>query len=125
MISLLFLILSLFIVGCSSEQTHNEFLTKAEQIVFEQPDSVVRMLAPRWYDTKMTEADRALYGLLYTEALHRSGLLTGSDSLILVSRKYYEDRGDKEHLSRALLHHAIILYKQKQTHEAILTMKRA
>ena len=125
MISLLFLILSLFIVGCSSEQTHNDFLTKAEQIVFEQPDSVVRMLAPRWYDTKMTEADRALYGLLYTEALHRSGLLTGSDSLILASRKYYEDRGDKEHLSRALLHHAIILYKQKQTHEAILTMKRA
>ena len=125
MISLSFLILSLFIVGCSSEQTHNEFLEKAEQIVFEQPDSVVRMLAPRLYDTKMNEADQALYGLLYTEALHRSGLLTEADSLIIFSRKYYKERDDQEHLSRALLHHAIILYKQKQTHEAVLTMKQA
>ena len=123
--SLTFLILSLFIVGCSSEQSHNEFLSKAEQIVFDQPDSVVRMLAPRWYDTKMNEDDQALYGLLYTEALHRSGLYTEADSLILFSRKYYKEKGDQEHLSRALLHHAIILYKQKQTHEAVLTMKQA
>ena len=123
--SLSFLILSLLIVGCSSEQSHNEFLAEAEQIVFDKPDSVVRMLAPRWYDTKMNEADQALYGLLYTEALHRSGLYTEADSLILFSRKYYKERGDQEHLSRALLHHAIILYKQKQTHEAVLTMKQA
>ena len=125
MISLAFLILSLFVVGCSSEQPHNEFLTKAEEMVFEKPDSVVRLLAPRWYDTQMNEADRALYGLLYTEALHRSGLLTEADSLILFSRKYYKERGDEEHLSRALLHHAIILYKQKLVHEAVLTMKEA
>lgn len=119
------IILSLFMVGCSSEQPHNEFLSEAEQMVFEQPDSVLRMLAPRWYDTKMNEADQALYGLLYTEALHRSGLLTEADSLIVFSRKYYEEKGDREHLSMALLHHAIILYKQKQTHEAVLTMKQA
>ena len=123
--SLSFLILSILIVGCSSEQSHNEFLTEAEQMVFERPDSVVRLLAPRWYDTKMNEADQALYGLLYTEALHRSGLYTEADSLILFSRKYYKDKDDQEHLSRALLHHAIILYKQKQTHEAVLTMKQA
>ena len=66
--SLSYLILSLLIVGCSFEQSHNEFLSEVEQIVFERPDSVVRMLAPRWYDTKMNEADQALYGLLYTEA---------------------------------------------------------
>ena len=36
MISLAFLILSLFVVGCSSEQPHNEFLTKAEEMVFEK-----------------------------------------------------------------------------------------
>jgi hypothetical protein len=89
MISLSFLILCLLIVGCSTEQPHSEFLSRAEQSVFEHPDSVVRMLAPRWYDTKMNEADRALYGLLYTEALHRSGLFTEADSLILFSRQYY------------------------------------
>lgn len=125
MISLSFLILCLLIVGCSTKQPHSEFLSRAEQSVFEHPDSVVRMLAPRWYDTKMNEADRALYGLLYTEALHRSGLFTEADSLILFSRQYYKEKGDDEHLSRALLHHAIILYKQKQTHEAVLTMKQA
>ncbi|MBR1557271.1 MAG: hypothetical protein IJ647_05875 [Prevotella sp.] len=123
--SLLFLIISLFIVGCSHEQSHNEMLTKAERIIYTQPDSVVSMLAPCYSDTTMNDADRALYGLLYTEALHRSGLLTEADSLILFSRRYYENKGDKDHLSRTLLHHAIILYKQKQIHEAILTMKQA
>ena len=73
----------------------------------------------------MNEADQALYGLLYTEALHRSGLYTEADSLILFSRKYYKEKGDQEHLSRALLHHAIILYKQKLVHEAVLSMKQA
>ena len=125
MTSLSFFIISFFIVGCSHEQSHNEMLTKAEKIVYTQPDSVISMLAPSYSDTTMTKADRALYGLLYTEALHRSGLLTEADSLILLSRKYYEKTGNKEHLSRALLHHAIILHKQKLTHEAILTMKRA
>ena len=46
------IILSLFMVGCSSEQPHNEFLSEAEQMVFEQPDSVLRMLAPRWYEDR-------------------------------------------------------------------------
>ena len=115
----------LVIVGCSDEQTHNELLQEAEQKVYAQPDSVVRMLAPCYNDTSMNMSDRALFGLLYTEALHLSGLYTSSDSLIRASRAYYENHGDDEHLARALLHHAIILYKHHQTNEAVLTMKRA
>lgn len=122
---LFLILLSIFIVGCSQRQSHNELLTKSEQIVFEHPDSVVRMLSPHYNDTTMSETDRALYGLLYTEAIHRSGLSVESDSLIQFSRAYYEQQDDKEHLARTLLHHAIILYKQQQAHEAVLTMKRA
>ena len=114
------------IVGCSHGQSHNELLCRAEQMVFIRPDSVVRMLSPYYNDTTMTAVDRALYGLLYTEALHRSGLSTSSDSLIRASRNYYEQRhGDDEHLSRVLLHHGIVLYRQQQTHDAVLAMKRA
>ena len=96
-----FALYALIIVGCSHEQSHNELLGRAEQIVFTQPDSVVRMLAPYYNDTMMTTADRALFGLLYTEALHRSGLSTSSDSLIRISRKNYEYHGDAEHQARA------------------------
>ncbi len=102
---------ALVIVGCSHEQSHNELLCRSAQIVFTQPDSVVRMLSPYYNDSAMTAADRALYGLLYTEALHRSGLSTASDSLIRASRDFYERQRDDEHLSRALLHHGIILYR--------------
>ena len=116
---------ALVIVGCSQEQPHNELLSRAAQIVFTQPDSAVRMLSPYYNDSAMTAADRALYGLLYTEALHRSGLSTESDSLIRASRDFYERHGDDEHLARALLHHGIILYRQQQVHEAVLSMKRA
>ena len=119
------LILTITVVGCSQEQSHNAVLNKAEELVFQHPDSVIQMLDPLWSDTAMTKADRALYGLLYTEALHRSGLSTGEDSLILASRKYYEATGDDAHLARALLHHGIILYRQRHTNEAIMAMKRA
>ncbi|MCR5577641.1 MAG: hypothetical protein K6F74_00290 [Prevotella sp.] len=122
---LIYLFISLLVVGCSREQTHNALLMQAEQLVFEQPDSVVRMLEPCWEDSTLTEADQALFGLLYTEALHRSGLSTEADSLILRSRRYYEKVNDQPRLARALLHHAIVLYKQQQTHEAVLTMKQA
>lgn len=118
-------IFALVIVGCSQEQSHNELLSSSEQILFTQPDSVVRILSPYYNDSAMTAADRALYGLLYTEALHRSGLSTASDSLIRASRDFYERHGDDEHLARALLHHGIILYRQQQVHEAVLSMKRA
>ena len=123
--NILCLIFLFIIVGCSHEQSHNELLTKADQMVFTQPDSVVRMLAPCWNDTVMSETDRALFGLLYTEAIHRSGLYIGDDSLISASRKYFEQQGDNEHLARALLHHGIVLYHQQKTREAILSMKRA
>ncbi|MBR5727708.1 MAG: hypothetical protein IKX39_03580 [Muribaculaceae bacterium] len=119
------ILLIIIIVGCSHEQSHNELLNQAEQIVFTQPDSVVRMLSPSWNDTTMSEPDRALFGLLYTEAIHRSGLYIGTDSLIAASKKYFERHGDNEHLARALLHHGITLYHQQKTREAILSMKKA
>lgn len=122
---LVYIILSLVVVGCSQEQTHNERLSRAEQMVFEHPDSVIRMLEPCWNDSTLTQADKALFGLLYTEALHRSGLTMESDSLILASRRYFEQTDDQPRLARALLHHAIVLYNQQQTHEAILTMKQS
>jgi len=126
MITIVYLIFSLVIVGCSwCEQPHNSVITKAEQIVVEHPDSVVIMLEPYWADTTLSNPDRALFGLLYTEALHRSGLATESTSLIQFSREYYESNNDKPRLARALLHHAIVLYHKQQTHEAVLTMKRA
>ena len=112
-------------MGCSHEQSHNELLTKAEQIVFTKPDSVVGMLVRCWNDTTMSKADRAFFGLLYTEALHRSGLYIGNDSLIKASKEYFEQHGDDKHLARALLHQGIILYHQQKTREAILSIKQA
>ena len=123
--NILCIIFIIIIVGCSHEQTHNELLTHAEQIVFTQPDTVVGMLSPSWGDTAMSEADRALFGLLYTEAIHRSGLYIGTDSLIKTSKEYFERHGDNKHLAQALLHHGIILYQQQKTREAILSMKQA
>ena len=126
MIIIVYLLFSLFIVGCShQEQPHNNVITQAEQIVVEHPDSVVIMLEPFWADTTLSKPDRALFGLLYTEALHRSGLVTESSSPIQFSRDYYESHNDKPRLARALLHYAIVLYHKQQTHEAVLTMKHA
>ena len=123
--NILYIIILIIIVGCSHEQSHNDLLTEAEQIVFTQPDSVVEMLSPCWNDTAMSKADRALFGLLYTEALHRNGLYIGTDSLIKASKEYFKQHGDDEHLARTMLHHGIILYQQQKIREGILCMKQA
>lgn len=122
---LISIFIALFLGACSQEQPQSAFLLEAEQMISQHPDSVLRMLKPYWNDSTMTETDHALFGLLYTEALHRTGLSTESDSLILASRRFYEQRGDKPRMARALLHHAIVLYHQQHPHEAVLTMKRA
>jgi len=123
--NILLIIIIITIVGCSHEQSHNELLTNAEQIVFTHPDSAVRMLAPSWNDTTMSESDRVLFGLVYTEAIHRSGLYIANDSLIKASMEYFRRNGDDVRLARSLLHYGIILYQQQKTREAVLMMKQA
>ena len=115
----------LVFVACSSEHCRNTRLLQAESICQQYPDSTIRLLDGLDIDSFSVEADRALYGLVFTEAIHRIGLTLLSDTLINLSQQIYEKQGDDERLARACLHHGIVLYGQQRYGEAFRLLKRA
>ena len=119
------LFLSLVVAACSSEQCRHTTLLRAEAGVDEQPDSVILMLHPYAIDSFTIEADRALYGLVFTEAIHHIGLTIATDTLISMSRQFYEQQGDTKRLARCLLHNGIILYDMHRYAEGFQLLKRA
>ena len=121
----LLFILSLVVAACSAERARHATLCQAEQLVDAWPDSVVLLLAPINPDTLSDEADRALYGLLFAEALHGSGSLLADDSLINESRLYYERQGDDRRMARALLQQGIVSYGQQHYQQAVILLKQA
>lgn len=116
---------SLVFAACSSEHCRNARLLHAESLCQQYPDSTIRLLDGLDVDSFSVEADRALYGLVFTEAIHRIGLFLLSDTLISLSQQFYEKQGDDERLARACLHHGIVLYGQKHYGEAFRLLKRA
>ena len=109
-IPLIFLIL----VGCSLMP--NEIKT-AERIMETAPDSALRILQRiHTGNTIMSSADRALYGLLYFEALDKNSKPLQPDSLISFSLNYYQNSGDKQHLTICYFYKARI-YKNAQQYD--------
>lgn len=119
-------LISLILAGCSHEQPCQETLLQAEQVVDENPDSAVQLLAPVNTDSLLTPQDSAIYGLLYTEAIHRRGLTFNTDEMIAYSEDYYRTQGDEPNrLARTLLHHAIVNYGQQKYAEVFARIKEA
>lgn len=123
--TIIILTCSLVIAACSSEHCRNTRLLQAEAFCQHNPDSTIRLLYGLDIDSFSMEADRALYGLVFTEAIHHIGLNLSSDSLVSLSQQYYEQEGDDEHLARAYLHHGIVLYGEQRYGEAFRLLKRA
>lgn len=95
-------------------------------MVDEHPDSTIQLLAPFNTDSLVAAQDSALYGLVFTEAIHRKGLTFNNDSLIARSEHYYRKHGDGDsRLARSLLHHAIVRYSQQYYAEAFALIKEA
>ena len=118
--------ISLFLAGCSHKQPCQDSLLQAERIIDQHPDSAMLLLAPLNTDSLATTQDSALYGLLFTEAIHRKGLTFNNDTLITQSENYYRNVGNNDcRLARSLLHHAIVRYSQQSYAEAFALIKEA
>ena len=96
-----FLFLSLLITGCTNPPFE---LQKAELLIENKPDSalhILRHLSPTKYKS---DENKALYGLLMTEALDRLKLPLLPDSLLDFSMKYYQKYSDPVRLANCYLY---------------------
>ena len=143
------LIIMLMLLGCSREQSGapvsteekhvHEVLMKAEQLAGEHPDSALSMIWRFYVDAMERDAypdniewkhisdegDVALFGLLYTEVIHKKGMSMHQDTLIANSLSYYEQTCEPRRLCKALTHRGISLLDNGRMEQAADVMKRA
>lgn len=139
--SVITLLMILVLSGCSQEHSDNYALllqaeaimdqnpNKAMQLIYsmefvqeEQPQSSVGNMEKTSLELK---GDIALFGLLYTTAIHKIGLEIRNDSLISNSVDYYRQHHDEIRLAKALLHLGITHQSSNRWTQAVACLKQA
>jgi tetratricopeptide (TPR) repeat protein len=114
--------LCFLLVGCSFMP--NE-LKLAERVIETSPDSALHILQRMKSAHLMSDGDRALFGLLYFQALDKNKLPLKPDSLIDFSLKYYSNKGDNPHLASSYFYKARLLKSSQKYDDATLLYLRA
>lgn len=111
--------------SCRQKQTITSLLVEAETLMYEHPDSALRLLEtiqhPEWL-TGQTQAD---YALLLTQARSRNLIPATSDSLIRIAVDYYRNSDQKEQKVKALLHLGDVYLDMGRYAEAALPLMQA
>lgn len=103
----------------------SRLLHSAESLIWENPDSVLKILAQVSSPQKLTGQEQADYALLLTQAQYRSNILAPSDSLINIAVDYYKESRDANRKGAAYLYKGGVLSELKQSEEAIQAYKQA
>ena len=127
--------------GCSHGQPDNHTVVlQAERIIDQDPNKAMQLI----YNMEVAQEDQlgrfvgnmektsleleddiALFGLLYTTAIHKIGLEICNDSLIANSVAYYQKKKDKTHLAKSLLHLGITHQSNNRWTDAVVCLKQA
>jgi len=112
----------LFFFGCSLMP--NEIRT-AEKVMDSNPDSALQILKKMHPSQSLTDADRALYGIVLFQALDKSNKTLQPDSVLNFSIKYYQKSNDKQHLALAYYYKAKLYKKSQRFDDATLLYLKA
>lgn len=120
----LIFVMSFTLLSCRSK-TDLPQLAWGKYYLWNAPDSALRVLSSIVSPEQLSEEDRALYALLMTQAMHRSGQPISSDSLINVAIGYYALHGNNDEKATAYLHKGYILENLNRDKEAMVLFKQA
>ena len=111
--------------GCSpQEQPGHPLLLQAEGWIDQNCDSAYGYIY-NLTDTFSRPADQALYGLLFTEILHKKGIRVGNDSLVRRSEDFFAHNGKGRRWAKAMLHLGITKCYNGETEESVKWLKTA
>jgi tetratricopeptide (TPR) repeat protein len=112
----------LWLAGCSFQPSEMKI---AEQVMETAPDSALHLLQSMHIDHSMSSADRALYGLLYFQALDNNKLPLKPDSLINFSLNYYQKENDIKRLPYCYYYKAVIFKNAQHYDESTIFYLKA
>ncbi|MGM9846635.1 MAG: hypothetical protein ACI31F_01650 [Muribaculaceae bacterium] len=124
-ISTLLSAILLLAASCSSTQVTDERLLAVENIMDARPDSALQLLQNIDKSKLSTDYDKAMFALLYSQALDKNYIDLENDSIISLATKYFEKIEDTYHLSLASFYHGRVLMNAKKYAEAACYMLQA
>ena len=111
-------------VSCGHRPTRDA-LERADALIDEHADSALAVLQTIDTTRLSGRRDRALYGLLMTQALVKLHEPVTSDSLIAPAARYFAAGNDRHHAMRALYYHGVVKYDNEQYPTAMVQFFRA
>lgn len=88
------ILIPLCLAACQSDIAHR--LASAESLMMQHPDSALAILKTIDHAAIRSDNNRALYGMLLTQALDKNHCDLGNDSLVAFAANHFRDNGDKE-----------------------------
>ena len=120
-------LLILLLSGCGRSATRRTLLD-AEAIMEAHPDSAYALLSALSVDSAAPEEDRALFALLMTQAMDKTGRMTRDSlsrpySMITFAERYFSNHFDKERLMKSLFYKGVnISMRQERFTESLLPL---
>lgn len=112
------------VVGCGGSEARGD-VERAERLLREQPEEALSIVESVDPDADFSDAERARYRLVYSEALYHNYIDVESDSLTRPMADYYLASDDHELRARALYQHALVLQRMGSLAEAMIMFLEA
>lgn len=119
------LLIAALTCGCGADRATEAILDRADSLMESRPDSSLALLDSIEFATIGSEAVKARYALLMSQARDKNYIDIADDSLISIATDYYADRPDSPELMKSLFYRAKILYNNKDYPSAIIMAIRA
>ena len=120
---LIFLCLS--VAGCRGGRSYDSRLVAADSLVASQPDSALRLLRGVGFDSVCSDADRAYFALLLTQAKYKCYETINSTDTIDIAVDYFADGSDAEKRLRSLIYRGAALTDMGEITAAMEAYKQA
>ncbi|MDE7189418.1 MAG: hypothetical protein K2N96_04655 [Muribaculaceae bacterium] len=116
-----------FVGGCERHDEIRAKLELAERIMDSRPDSALAVLDSLTlsYPVFSSDKDKALYGMLYTEALDKNNLDPKNDSIISFAVDYYDRKKDIKRQIISNYYRGRVLYHREQFPQALVSFYKA
>ena len=120
---LIFLCLS--VAGCRGGRGYDSRLAAADSLIASQPDSALRILRGVGFDSMCSDADRAYFALLLTQAKYKCYETINSTDTIDIAVDYFADGSDAEKRLRSLIYRGAALTDMGEITAAMEAYKQA
>ena len=96
--------LGLSVAGCRGGRSYDSRLAAADSLVASQPDSALRILRGVGFDSMVSDADRAYFALLLTQAKYKCDETITSTDTIDIAVDYFSGGKDADKRLRSLIY---------------------